>query len=287
MFRSSTGHLPLPRLAAVIGFGSSDALAGAYGIAVSLLMAITTLMATFVALHWKHNPVLVYAVNGSLLILDLLFFASTSSKLFEGGWFPLLIALVIAFFMLTWRKGEEIMDKVRLEVREPSKEFVEHLNQDPPFRIPGTAVVLGRMAKGVPLALSHNAKCNRVLHETVLLVAVTTTETPRVADEDRAVVTPIAAGMTRVELRFGFMEQHNVPKGLEIAAAHGQIKKFDPARLIYYTGHETIIPSGRRRGLARWREELFAFMHHNAQRPGAYFKIPSAQIMEIGIEFEI
>ena len=105
-------------LAAVIGFGSSDALAGAYGIAVSLLMAITTLMATFVALHWKHNPILVYAVNGSLLALDLLFFASTSTKLFEGGWFPLLIAFVIAFLMLTWRKGEEIMDTVRLEVRE-------------------------------------------------------------------------------------------------------------------------------------------------------------------------
>ncbi|MGB8757899.1 MAG: KUP/HAK/KT family potassium transporter, partial [Pseudolabrys sp.] len=172
-------------LAAVIGFGSSDALAGAYGIAVSLLMAITTLMATFVALHWKHNPILVYAVNGSLLILDLLFFASTTTKLFEGGWFPLLIALVLAFLMLTWRKGEEIMDTVRLEVREPSKEFIKHLNQDPPFRIPGTAVVLGRMAKGVPLALSHNTKCNHVLHENVLLVAVTTMETPRVTDEDR------------------------------------------------------------------------------------------------------
>ncbi len=274
-------------LAAVIGFGSSDALAGAYGIAVSLLMAITTLMATFVALHWKHNPILVYAVNGSLLILDLLFFASTTTKLFEGGWFPLLIALVLAFLMLTWRKGEELMDKVRLEVREPSKEFIEHLNRDPPFRIPGTAVVLGRMAKGVPLALSHNTKCNHVLHENVLLVAVTTMETPRVADEDRVAVTPIAAGITRVELRFGFMEQPNVPKGLELAAARGQIAEFDPARVIYYTGHETIIPSGRRPGLVRWREELFAFMHHNAQRPGAYFKIPSAQIMEIGIEFEI
>jgi KUP system potassium uptake protein len=274
-------------LAAVIGFGSSDALAGAYGIAVSLLMAITTLMATFVALHWKHNPILVYAVNGSLLILDLLFFASTSTKLFEGGWFPLVIALVLAFLMLTWRKGEEIMDTVRLEVREPSKAFIEHLTRDPPFRIPGTAVVLGRMAKGVPLALSHNTKCNHVLHENVLLVAVTTMETPRVTDEDRVAVTPIAAGITRVELRFGFMEQPNVPKGLEIAVVRGQIVEFDPARVIYYTGHETIIPSGRRSGLARWREELFAFMHHNAQRPGAYFQIPSAQIMEIGIEFEI
>ncbi len=274
-------------LAAVIGFGSSNALAGAYVIAVSLLMAITTLMATFVALHWKHNPVLVYTVNGSLLIVDILFFASTSTKLLEGGWFPLLIAFVLAFLMLTWRKGEEIMDKVRLEVRAPSKEFVEQLNRDPPVRIPGTAVVLGRMAKGVPLALSHNTKCNRVLHENVLLVAVITAETPRVRDEERVVVTPIAEGITRIELRFGFMEQPNVPKGLEIAMAREQITKFDLAKVIYYTGHETIIPSGRRLGLARWREELFAFMHHNAQRPGAYFQIPSNQIMEIGIEFEI
>ena len=124
--------LAFATLAAVIGFGSSDALAGAYGIAVSLLMAITTLMATFVALHWKHNPILVYAVNGSLLILDLLFFASTSTKLFEGGWFPLLIALVIAFFMLTWRKGEEIMDIVRLEVREA----IKGIHQTPQPRSP-------------------------------------------------------------------------------------------------------------------------------------------------------
>ena len=274
-------------LAAVIGFGSSDALAGAYGIAVSLLMAITTLMATFVALHWKHNPILVYAVNGSLLALDLLFFAATSTKLLEGGWFPLLITFIVAFLMLTWRKGEEIMNAVRLEAREPTREFVEHLNSDPPLRLPGTAVVLGRMLKGMPLALSHNIKCNHVLYENVLLVAVISTETPRVSDEDRVVVTPIANGITRVELHFGFMEQPDVPAGLEVAMARGQIAKCDLSRVIYYTGHETIIPSGRRSGLARWREELFAFMHHNAQRPGAYFKIPSAQIMEIGIEFEI
>jgi KUP system potassium uptake protein len=274
-------------LAAVIGFGSSDALAGAFGIAVSLLMAITTLMATFVALHWKHNPFIVYTVNGSLLVLDLVFFASTSTKLLDGGWFPLAIAFILAFVMLTWRKGEEILDKVRLEVRQPSKEFVERLQIDPPFRIPGTAVVLGRMAKGVPLALSHNVKCNNVLHERVLLVAVTMAETPRVLDENRVEVTPISDGVTRVELRFGFMEQPNVPKGLNVAVARGQIAQCDLSRVTYYTGHETIIAKGRRSGMARWREELFAFMHHNAQRPGAYFQIPSGQIMEIGVEFEI
>jgi len=274
-------------LAAVIGFGSSDALAGAYGVGVSLLMAITTLMATFVALHWKHNPILVYTVNGSLLIVDLLFFASNSTKLFEGGWFPLLIALVVGFLMLTWRKGQEITDPVRLEVREPAMEFIEQLKCNPPIRIPGTAVVLGRMVRGVPLALSHNTKCNRVLHEHVLLVTVTTVETPRVTDEDRVVVTPITEGMIHVELFFGFMEEPNVPKGLELAAVRKQIAEFDSAGVMYYIGRETIVPSGRRLGLARWREEVFAFMHRNAQRPGAYLKIPSARIMEIGIELEI
>ena len=279
--------LALGTLTAVIGFRSSDALAGAFGIAVSLLMVITTLLATFVALHWKHNPWVVYTVNGSLLALDLLFFASTSTKLFDGGWFPLLIAFVISFIMLTWRKGEEVMDTVRLEIRERSSQFIARLRRDPPLRIPGTAIVLGRMSKGVPLALSHNVNCNHVLHEQVLLVAANMTEAPRAPEHDRFVVAPIAEGITRLELRFGFMEEPNIPERIAEAMATGRIETFDLTRAIYYTGHETIIPSGRRPGLPRWREALFAFLHHNAQRPGAFFKIPGSQIMEIGVEFEI
>jgi KUP system potassium uptake protein len=279
--------LALATLAAVIGFGSSDALAGAFGIAVSLLMAITTLMATFVALHWKHNPLIVYCVNGSLLALDLVFFASTSTKLLDGGWFPLVLAFVIAFLMLTWRKGEELMDKVRLEVRQSSKTFIDELKVNPPFRIPGSAVVLGRMMTGVPLALTHNLKLNHVLHQKVFLVAVEMVERPRMSDEDRVAVSPISDSITRVELRFGFMEQPDVPMGLAVAAARGQIAESDLNFVTYYTGHETIIPTGLRPGMASWREALFAFMHHNAQRPGAYFRIPSAQILEIGIEFQI
>src|SRR6516165_10442363 len=191
--------LAVGTLTAVIGFGSSDALAGAYGIAVSLLMVITTLMATFVALHWKHSAWIVYLVNGSLLALDLLFFASTSTKLLDGGWFPLLIAFLIAFLMLTWRRGEEIMDQVRLEVRKRTAPFIEGLKANPPSRIPGTAVVLGRMSQGVPLALSQNLKHNCVLHEKVLLVSVETLEVPRVSDADRARVTQISDSITRIE----------------------------------------------------------------------------------------
>jgi KUP system potassium uptake protein len=143
------------------------------------------------------------------------------------------------------------------------------------------------MAKGVPLALSHNVKCNCVLQERVLLVAVVMTEAPRTPDAERIVVRPLSEGLTRVELRFGFMEQPDVPAELAAAMSRGQLEKFDLSKAIYYTGHETIVPSGRRPGLPRWRESLFAFMHHNAQRPGAYFNIPGSQIMEIGVEFEI
>jgi KUP system potassium uptake protein len=274
-------------LAAVIGFGSSSALAGAFGIAVSLLMAITTLMATFVALQWKTNPVLVYVVNGSLLALDLLFVASTSTKLFEGGWVPLAISCFIAFLMLTWRKGQEMLDQVRLEIREKSEAFIERMKANPPYLIPGTAVVLGRMKQGVPLPLTRNVNFNHVLHERVLLVAVEMTETPRVKDAERVTVMALSERIARLELKFGFMERANVPQGLQIAVARGQIASCNLAQVTYFTGHETIIAQRGPSVMARWRKSLFAAMHRNAQQPGAYFNIPTAQVMEIGVEFEI
>lgn len=274
-------------LAAVVGFGSSDALAGAFGIAVSLLMAVTTVMATIVAMQWRLNPFLVLAVNGSLLALDLLFVTSTSTKLFDGGWFPLVIAAAIAFLMLTWRKGQAILDKVRLEIREPSKGFIERINANPPFSIPGTAVVLGRMTQGVPLSLTHNVNFNHVLHERVLLVAIEMTDTPRVQDEQRVTVTALSERFARVQLRFGFMEKPDVPRGLETALSRHLISSCDLAQVTYFAGHETIVPTTQSNGMVRWRKSLFALLHHNAQQPAAYFNIPSAQVMEIGVEFVI
>ena len=289
MFRSSIGRSPLATLAAVIGFGSSDALAGAYGIAVSLLMAITTLMATFVALHWKHNPIPRLCGQRQPACPRPALFRLDLDQALRRRLVPLAHRLRhrIPHAHLAQGRGDHGHGSAG-DSRAVRRSSSNDLSRDPPLRIPGTAVVLGRMAKGVPLALSHNIKCNHVLHENVLLVAVTTTETPRVADEDRVVVTPIADGHNarRAALRLHGAAQRS-RRGSNVAVARGQIAKFDLARVIYYTGHETIIPSGRRPGLARWREALFAFMHHNAQRPGAYFKIPSAQIMEIGVEFEI
>jgi len=274
-------------LAAVIGFGSSDALAGAYGIAVSLLMAITTLMATFVALQWNYSVWAVALVNGSLLSIDLLFVASTSTKLIQGGWFPLLTACVVSFLMLTWRKGERIMECVRSRLRQSLQEFAAAIQRDPPHRLPGTAAVLGRLTQGLPLALTQNLKYNHVMHEHLLLVSVSVAEIPRVSAAERAEVTPVSTGVARVELRYGFMEQPNVPLGLSEAAALGRIEPCRLESVIYFTGHETINALGRLPQMARWRESVYTWMHRNAQRPGAYFKIPAAQIMEIGVEFEI
>ena len=279
--------LAVATLAAVIGFGSSDALAGAFGIAVSLLMAITTMMATFVALQWGVNPAIVAVVNGSLLALDLLFFASTSTKLLEGGWFPLLIAFAVSFLMITWRKGEQIMDTVRLGLRQSSKQFLAGLQQDPPVRLPGTAAVLGRLGQGVPLMLTQNIRHNHVLYEHTLLVAVSIAEIPRVPEAERATVTAFGEGLTRIELRYGFMETPDVPQGLATAVAQGKLVLPNPDTMTYFTGHETIVALGRSPGMARWREALFAFMHRNAQRPAAYFSIPWSQVMEIGVEYEI
>jgi KUP system potassium uptake protein len=279
--------LAFATLTAVIGFGSSDALAGAFGIAVSLLMAITTLMATFVALQWKHNVVIVALVNGSLLALDLLFFASTSTKLLDGGWFPLVIAFVISFLMITWRQGDRVLDAVRQSLRLSLEQFLALIKRQPPYHLPGTAVVLGRMGQGVPLPLTQNVSHNHVLHDDVWLVAVESTETPRVPDAERVVVSALSEGLTRVVLRFGFMESPDVPRGLELAAAQGKVKVCDPKSLTYFAGHETIIPVAHGGHMARWRKSLYALMHRNAQRPAAYFRIPTAQIMEIGVEFQI
>ena len=226
-------------------------------------------------------------VNGSLLALDLLFVTSTSTKLFEGGWVPLAISFNIAFLMMTWRKGQEILDHVRLDIREKSQEFIARIKANPPNLIPGTAVVLGRMKQGVPLPLTHNVNFNHVLHERVLLVAIEMTETPRVDDAERVIVTALSERIARLELKFGFMEQADVPQGLQVAVARGQIAACNLAQVTYFTGHETIIATPRKTSMARWRKALYAVMHHNAQQPGAYFNIPSAQIMEIGVEFEI
>ena len=152
------------RRSARVHFGSSEALAGAYGIAVSLLMAITTLLAALVAIQWGYSPVIVIAVNGFFFAIDCIFFAANSVKLFEGGWFPLLLAAIVAFVMLTWRSGVKLVEHARGGLRQPEEDLIETAVNRCHARLAGTAVFLASRPKGVPLALTQFVKHNHVLH---------------------------------------------------------------------------------------------------------------------------
>lgn len=273
-------------IGAVLTFGSSDALGGAYGIAVSLLMAITTVLAALVALQWGYNPVAVAVVNGFFLFIDVIFFVSNCTKLFEGGWFPLLLACLVAFLMLTWRRGGTLLAELHAQLRQPEDEFVAALLADPPARIPGAAAVLGA-ATGIPLALVHHLKHNHVLHERILLVSTLTSDAPYVVPEQRAKVTAVGGGLTRVVLTFGFMEASNVAETLRLACQDPLLRDVDPARLTYYLRRETIIPSDQPTGMAHWRKAFFSVVHLNANRSAAYYGLPPAQVVEVGLEVEL
>jgi KUP system potassium uptake protein len=275
-------------LGAVIGFGTSDALAGAYGIAVSLLMAITTLLAALVALQWGYHPIVVIPVNGFFFVIDIIFFAANSTKFLEGGWFPLVLAGAVAFLMLTWRSGAGLVERARRNLRQPEAELIETATSGCQARLPGTAVFLASAADGVPLALTQFIRHNHVMHQRIILLTVSIEETPRITDAGRVQVIEVIEGITRIILHFGFMEQKiTIAEGLRAACDQGKIGGIDPETITYYVGRETIIPSDRVVGMAVWRESLFAFLQHNAKGSAAFFGVPARQVVEFGTEIEI
>jgi len=278
--------LAVGTIGAVVTFGSSDALGGAYGIAVSLLMMITTVLAALVAMKWGYNPVAVAVVNGFFLLVDLIFFTSNCTKLLEGGWFPLIIAGLVAFLMMTWRKGGGLLTDLHDKMRQPEDRFFAALQADPPCRIPGAAAVFGA-TQGIPLALVQHLKHNHVMHQRMLLISTMTIEAPYVAPERRATVTAMEAGLTRVVLTFGFMERSNVTEALFPACQHPLLRDVDPAGLTYYLRRETVIPSEHSGGMASWRKALYAAMLLNANRSASYYGLPVAQVVEIGMEVQI
>nr|WP_244507401.1 KUP/HAK/KT family potassium transporter [Methylobacterium phyllostachyos] len=285
-------------LTAVVVFGSSDALAGAYGIAVSALMGITTLLAALIALRWGYNPILVFAVNGFFLGIDAVFFAANSVKLLEGGWFPLLLAGAVAFLMLTWMKGNHVLESVRQTMRMSEATFLSQLATHPPVTLPGTAAFLTAATEGIPMALGRLLERSRCLHERILLITVLYEEEPIIPASERAQVTLVAQGirkaiskytpgMERVVLRYGFMQTASIPEGLQCAVASGLLPPEYLEDMTYFVGHEVVIPSPTHPGMAPWREGLFAFMKRNAERTGAHFGLPTRQIVEVGTEIEI
>src|SRR5947199_6805710 len=274
-------------LGAVLHFGSSEALAGAYGIAVALLMAITTLLAALVAIQWGYSPFIVIAVNGFFFVIDCIFFAANSVKLLEGGWFPLLLAAIIAFVMLTWRSGVKLVERARGNLRQPEEDLIETAVNRCHARLSGTAVFLASSPNGVPLALTQFVKHNHVLHQRVVLVTVLIEESPRISDEDRAEIVEIIPGITRVILHYGFMQYPTIYEWLLLACKQGKLPGIDLTDITYYIGRETIIPREDIPGMWVWRESLFAFLQRNAERSAAFFGVPTKQVGEFGTEIEI
>jgi KUP system potassium uptake protein len=274
-------------LGAVLLFGSSDALGGAYGIAVSILMAVTTVLAALVALQWGYNPLLVAVVNGFFLVIELVFVAANATKLIAGGWFPLLMAGVVAFLMLTWRTGYRLLEQQRSRMRQREDEFTDWVLESRPIRLPGAAAIFTAAASGIPLALTHHLRHNRVLHERMLLVSTVTTDAPRVDPEQRVKLIPVGAGIIRVVLYFGFMEHPNIMEGLQLACRDAALCGIEPERITFYSRRIMVIPKGIVPGMAVWRQRIFAAMHLNANLPAAYFGVPASQVVEVGLEVEI
>jgi KUP system potassium uptake protein len=279
--------LALGTLGAVLAFGSSDALGGAYGIAVAALMIITTVLAALVAVQWGYAVSAVLVVNGVFLLIDAIFFAANSIKLLEGGWFPLLLALVVAFIMLTWRRGQIILESLRAVMREPEGKLVT-LDDPSMLRLPGTAAFLTAATTGTPLPLSQFLRFNHAVQERVLLVTVLTSEMPRVPDTHRAEIVPVTPDITRLILHFGFMEEPSIPEGVARAlACNKDLQGIRPEAICYVIGHETVIPTRIPTGLSYWRKVIYAFMQRNSERSAVFFGVPANQAFELGVEIEV
>jgi KUP system potassium uptake protein len=172
-------------------------------------------------------------------------------------------------------------------MRQREDQFVDWVLENPPLRLPGAAAIFTAGSSGIPLALTHHLRHNRVLHERVLLVSVASSDAPRVDPDQRVKLAAVGAGITRVTLHFGFMEHPNVMEGLRLACRDPDLRGIDPERITFYSRRVMVIPSGKVPGMAVWRERLFAAMHLNANLPAAYFGVPTGQVVEMGLEVEI
>jgi len=268
-------------LALIIGFQSSSALAGAYGIAVTGTMVTTTILASVVFRRlWKWNLLVCVTFGISFMVVDLAFLAANAMKIFDGGWFPILVGAIVFVLLTTWKFGRtELLERLK-ESSMQLGELKDELLEDPPSRAKGTAIFMSRNTSGIPLPLSLNFQFNKVLHETVVLVSVITDPVPRVAPEKRREITVLTDSIFRLNLHYGFMETPNIPKSLGTGVREFSI---DPKNVYYFLNRETLIV--RPDGFIRWlRLKLFILMARNAGSAAEYFQIPHNRVVEIGTQ---
>ena len=273
-------------VALVLGFRTSSNLAAAYGVAITTTMLITTILFYVVARrrwHWPAAAAL--PIAAFFITIDLAFFGANMLKIAHGGWFPLLVSAAILFLMLTWRKGRRVLRSRLGEMCIPLDAFLSELKSQNIRRVPGTAVYMSGNRYGTPLALLHNLKHNKVLHEEVVLLTVRTEEVPYLTNpRDRVALENLHEGFWRAQIHFGFMEKPNVPVALDRVKQAGL--RFDPMRTTYFIGRETILAT-RKRGLSSWRGSFFAWMTRNAGDVTSYFCLPPNGVVELGARVEV
>jgi KUP system potassium uptake protein len=269
----------------VIGFQSSSALAAAYGIAVTFTMVITALLLHFVATErWGWPKWTTLLVTGIFLAVDGAFLGANLLKIPNGGWLPLVIAAIVFTLMTTWKTGRKLVAD-RLTARATAIDvFMASLKALDPARVRGTAVFMTAQPTGTPPALVHNVRYNKVLHDHVIILTVTTVPRPYVPLPDQVTVESLGRGLYNVKLKYGFMQDPDVPEALMHAIKLGL--ELDPGDTTFFLGRETIIVTARH-GMAIWREKLFVLMARNAVRATAFFKLPPERVVELGVQVEM
>lgn len=268
----------------VLGFQSSSNLAAAYGIAVTGTMVITTVMLGVLVFRvWKWNPILAGITFIVFILVELAYFLSNLTKVQDGGWFPLLAGLLIFTLLTTWAKGRKLMIKRMSEAAMPVGVFIKSASGSA-TRVPGTAVFMTTSLDGIPHALLHNLKHNKVLHERNMLLTVKIEDVPFVAETKRVEMKDLGSGFYRLIIRYGFMQETDVPAALQQVKSCGpQFKMMDTS---FFLARQTLITSARP-GMAVWREKLFAWMLRNAESAMEFFKLPTNRVVELGSQVEI
>jgi KUP system potassium uptake protein len=274
-------------VAAVVGFGSSSRLAGAYGVAVTATMLVDTLLAFFVVYYrWRYPLWIAVGATLFFLTVDLAFFSATLLKIADGGWFPLGIGAAVFAVMSTWRRGREHLFARLRASSVPLEAFLKSLFVDPPHRIPGTAVFMTATPEVTPNALLHNLNHNKVLHERVVFLTVEIRDEPWVPQKERTVCQKLPDGVWRVRVSYGFLDEPDVTRALKLCAGAGL--DIDMMETSFFLSREKIVPvAGGIASMATWRDRMFAAMARNAASVTDFFNIPSNRVIELGTRVEI
>jgi KUP system potassium uptake protein len=270
---------------AVVLFKSSSNLAAAYGIAVCTDMLITTILTFYVIRYsWNYPLALCIGATGFFFVVDFAFWASNLMKLFDGGWFPLLIGAAIFMLMLTWKDGRRLMNEKLRDDAIDLPSFLEAVFVSPPVRVEGSAVFLTAEPGTVPNALLHNLKHNKVLHENNLFVTVRNHETPWIEKEQRLAIETLGHDCWQVTVNYGFKDDPDLPKALQQIKDRGC--ELNPMTTSYFLSRDIVVPT-LGSGMAPWREKLFSQMHHNASAAAEFLNLPNNSVVELGSKIEI